>query len=81
VWGVGGWATVGGGVDANLGIDSEMGVNAESRHRNSKWTKNSASDVECVSVGGAVGVEFCTPLPVKRIVQFNFRFHAIKTFF
>ena len=30
-------------VDANLGIDSEIGVNAESRRRNSKWTKNSAS--------------------------------------
>ena len=30
-------------VDANFGIDSEIGVNAESRRRNSKWTKNSAS--------------------------------------
>jgi hypothetical protein len=32
-----------GGADANLGIDSEIGVDAESRCRNSKWTKNSAS--------------------------------------
>ena len=31
------------GADANLGIDSEIGVDAESRCRNSKWTKNSAS--------------------------------------
>ena len=34
-----------GGVDANLGIDSKIGVDAESRCRNSKWTKNSASDL------------------------------------
>jgi len=33
-----------GGADANLGIDSEIGVDAESRCRNSKWTKTSASD-------------------------------------
>ena len=32
-----------GGVDANLGIDFEIGVDAESRCRNQKWTKNSAS--------------------------------------
>ena len=38
-----------GGVDANLGIDSEIGVDAESRFRNQKWTKNSASE-ECREV-------------------------------
>ena len=39
-----------GGVDANLGIDSEIRVDAESQCRNQKWTKNSASVVDGVSL-------------------------------
>ena len=52
-----------GGVDANLGIDSEIGVDAESRCRNQKWTKYSASAQRWAARFGNCAIQVLNKMP------------------